>query len=815
MSDLSPPNREQQRIHAQQKCTRVLALWRSLQSLRSTVSFMNSGAHPDDETSSMLAALSLRDGMTVSYACANRGEGGQNNIGTETTENLGVLRTAEMEQAAKVLGMKLYWLSQDPSDSIFDFGFSKSGEQTLQKWQHERTLQRLVDIVRTERPDILCPTFLDVPGQHGHHRAMTQIAHEVFDAAADENFISICEHARTAGTWQIKKLYLPAWSGAGDSYDDDFPPPPMTLMVDANGEEAPSGWSWAQIGQHSRAFHQSQGMGKWVALNVNNQWPLHLKRSRVDGPDESLNSGIAANFTQLAAKIQQDFSDFSNTQTLIEALENSARFCEQAIANWPTFPAVLESAFNALEHLRVAQQQTPDALRKELEHRLARKEIQLANVIRLASGAEARVQIDKSCVAPDDSFNYCIESKNIVDSVYGQINDLQFHTDLDLPENWRARKQQVTVHQSAQPSNGYRDFYDPLAASTPALRLSIIRNGVPARSLIPLEDEIIVAAKYHAKLSPARSILNRHDTARSLDLTIGPRVPDGCTLQLKLPANWSSTQTDDGFRITAPDKPDSDLYTLGLELNGNPAFDSSIVDYPHIGKRARYFPASAQIRIMDVALPTISIAYIGGGNDRVAYWLRALGLQVTELEDSMLTTQVLERYDTLVVGVFALRTRSALINAMPTVHEWISQGGNLLTLYHRPWDNWDPARVPPRPVKIGKPSLRWRVTDENATVTHLIPDHPLLNVPNVIRPADWEGWHKERGLYFPMQWDDCYQALLSMADPDETPHKGALICAKVGDGRHTHTSLILHHQLEKLVPGAFRLMANLIAAASD
>jgi len=177
------PSLDIDRIEQAMLHPRVVDLHFALQRLRSTVSFMNSGAHPDDETSAMLAALGYRDGLDISFACANRGEGGQNDIGTESGGALGTLRTAEMERAAEALDMRLYWLSSSVNDTISDFRFSKSGTETLAKWQHQHSLKQFVSIVRREKPDILCPTFLDVPGQHGHHRAMTQLAHEVVAAA--------------------------------------------------------------------------------------------------------------------------------------------------------------------------------------------------------------------------------------------------------------------------------------------------------------------------------------------------------------------------------------------------------------------------------------------------------------------------------------------------------------------------------------------------------------------------------------------------------------------------------------------------------
>ncbi|MEO1549108.1 MAG: PIG-L family deacetylase, partial [Pseudomonadota bacterium] len=276
------PTADQTRIEQDRARPRLMDLWWALRPLSSVVRFMQTGAHPDDEISGMLAALAIRDGINLSYACSTRGEGGQNDVGTEAGADLGALRTREMERACDVLGMRLYWHGTDPHDSITDFGFSKSGEETLRRWGRERVAQRFVEIVRTEQPDILCPTFLDVPGQHGHHRAMTEAAFDVVTAAADPN------HPSPLPPWQVKKLYLPAWSGAGQAYDDDLPPPPATLTVPGTDREEMSGWSWNRIGQQSRAFHRTQGMGRWEPAGAGADWPLHLALTQVEGPDHTV-----------------------------------------------------------------------------------------------------------------------------------------------------------------------------------------------------------------------------------------------------------------------------------------------------------------------------------------------------------------------------------------------------------------------------------------------------------------------------------------------------------------------------------------------
>jgi hypothetical protein len=235
--------------------------------------------------------------------------------------------------------------------------------------------------------------------------------------------------------------------------------------------------------------------------------------------------------------------------------------------------------------------------------------------------------------------------------------------------------------------------------------------------------------------------------------------------------------------------------------------------YRHTGPRARPEPATVAVRVLDAALPPARVAYVGAGHDRVDARLRDIGLDVTTLGPGLPDATALAAFDTLVIGLFAFRFREGLAALAPMLRGWVEAGGNLVTLYHRPWDGWDPDATPPRRLEIGKPSLRWRVTDAGAAVTHIEPDHPLLNTPNRIGPGDWDAWVKERGLYFAKAWDAAYRPLLSMADPGEAPLTGALVSARIGRGRHTHVALGLHTQMEALVPGAYRLMANLVAPA--
>jgi hypothetical protein len=313
-------------------------------------------------------------------------------------------------------------------------------------------------------------------------------------------------------------------------------------------------------------------------------------------------------------------------------------------------------------------------------------------------------------------------------------------------------------------------------------------------------------------VTPDALVLNRTQPG-ALSVTLSEVRPAGAATSLGAPEGWRLTRDGSRIGIAPPGDVAPGLHAFTVEVDGAPAATVRRIAHPHVAPTLSAAPARLRLAVLDAALPPVRIGYVGAGNDRVGHWLRAIGFDVTDVDDAALAGErPFDGLDTVVVGIFAFRFRPGLLDAVPALHDWVAAGGKLVTLYHRPWDNWDPDRVPPRRLEIGQPSLRWRVTDEAAEVRHLVPDHPLLSTPNRIGPDDWAGWVKERGLYFAKAWDDAYVPLLEMADPGEAPQRGALLAADIGRGRHVHTSLILHHQMEHLVPGAFRLMANLVAS---
>jgi hypothetical protein len=329
---------------------------------------------------------------------------------------------------------------------------------------------------------------------------------------------------------------------------------------------------------------------------------------------------------------------------------------------------------------------------------------------------------------------------------------------------------------------------------------------------VPLSATPVAIPAYTAQLVPSADVLNRAQENRRIQVKIRDLPTHVEKIGFDIPKGWQQERTADGIDLIAPQYVSNGRYEFDLLGDGGPLQSVAQVAYPHVAHRALCTPARLRLSVFDVTLPQVRVGYIGGGNDRVDHWLARVGMDVTAVSDEALQDEAqLAQFDCIVIGIFAMKMRPGLLDAMPALHRWTKAGGTLLTLYHRPWDNWDPQTVPPKRLEIGQPSLRWRVTDAAAPVTVLAEDHALLNEPNKIGTSDWAGWHKERGLYFAKEWEVSYVPLLAMSDAGEVPLNGSLLAADVGQGRHVHCSLILHHQMENLVQGAFRIMANLVA----
>ena len=662
-------------------------LWRALRPLRSAASWLMVGAHPDDEWSGFLAWLSLGQGLRTAYACALRGEGGQNAIGPEQGADLGALRSLEMERAAAVLGTAIHWLNEGEDDPLVDFGFSKSAADTLARWGRERLVGRLARVIRSERPDVVSPTFLDVPGQHGHHRAITACTWEAVARAADPAY------ADGLPPWRVAKTYLPAFSGAGAAYDDREPPPPETMRVEL-GEGCPElGATWAQIGEWSRRCHASQGMGRWIEPGPR-PLLLHLRSGSADrgSPLDNLPASLR---------------DLSAAAPVLEADSRIAA----ALAD-PTADA-LHAALGAVARARAALTDAP-----ELDRRLALKQHQLARAAAGALGIAAALEMPTELraggtarIGPRLDFAVAVATR------------------LRLPQGWRATPEgsgwRVAIPADAPPFGTARPGYDPLGGSDVlGVTLSWEHGGGAAAMEIDPPQRVCLGPPRDVTATPSRIAIPRGGTAE-LRLRGAPPPPGWPVLR---------QQEADGahvLRLAAP----ADRLVLppaGTQLRR--------IAHPHAGTAARIVAAQPVLQTVDLAIdPRARVGVVAADPAPLLGWLTQIGIAAAPASDADLAAP--GRFTCLLAGIFAHAQRPALAASRAALLDWMRAGGALVTLYHRPGDNWDPDRTPPCRLAIGSPSFRWRVTDPAAPVAVLAPDHPCCAGPTGSRrPTGKAGW---------------------------------------------------------------------------
>ncbi|MGB3025523.1 PIG-L family deacetylase [Paradevosia shaoguanensis] len=809
---LAAPATDLQLIAAQKGEPTIVKLYRQLERLTSTITLMTTGAHPDDEPSGMLAALRHVYGIRPVLYCITRGEGGQNAIGPERGSVLGVLRTREMTEASRSLDASLAFGGQGHNDSVHDFGFSKDPNQTIDRWGRDRVIERMTWAFRYYKPDIIMNCFLDVPGQHGHHRAANVATFVVAELSGKTDEFSN-QIAAGLKPWTVPKIYLPAYGGGGGVYDDEIPPPPKTLVVRAPERDPISGATFPQMGEWSRSCHLTQGMGTWRP-EPQTEWELNLAwaaNGEAGKQESDIREGLIATVGHIAALDGMPAS-------AADALRNAQGLIDEAIADYGDPVVVVKKVAEIGKAIAEARAQLPAELEDSVAHRLDRKAKEVDLVLATAAGMQIRAYTDGADLRPGQE----IIVKTLVDAPESvTVDSVAVVAREGLSSESTADGEKVAVAADAALTNPLAEQFDPLGGNGDAfVRLTATIAGHKAVLDVDLEDALRVLPAASLELKPDAVVFNTEQEIAPVEMTAVVANATTNDLKFDLPEGWSMTATGETgreagtFELAPPAELGTTRVNIEPKLLDQPAYAINTFSYPHIGKSVVPTLVSVPVQSVDAVLPAeAKVGYVGGGNDNVATWLRRLGVKLVELKPSDVEAGAYRDLTTLIVGIFSFGRRQDLVAALPGIHEWVRNGGHLVTLYHRPSDGWKPESVPPAFLKIGSPSIRYRVTDAKAPVKVLEPDHPLLNYPNVIGEEDWANWDKERGLYFASEWDEVYKPLLAMSDAGEDPLTGSLLSAEIGKGRHTHTSLVLHHQLDKLVPGAFRLLANLTQAA--
>jgi LmbE family N-acetylglucosaminyl deacetylase len=830
----------------------VAAIERDLAKLQAHARLLVVGAHPDDEDTSLLTLVARGMGGEAAYLSLSRGEGGQNLIGPELGIDLGLLRTQELLAARRVDGGRQYFTR------AFDFGYTRSLEETLRRWPKETLLEDVVRVMRRFRPQVVVSIFpADGGGGHGQHQAAGVAAHEAFRLSGDAAALPQLESEGLA-PWAPKTLYRATW----------FDREATTLVISTGFLDPVSGKSIYQLAMASRSQHRSQDMGRLQELG-----PQESRLGWVVGGEGAgsavVFAGIDTRLRALAVLLPEG-AERDRLWVELEAIEGLA-----AAARARLSPATLGTAAaparEALERLR--------AVRAGLGERPAGGARAIADLVdeKIAAGQRALAGIEGLVLeASAPRAELVIGDKTEVTVALWNAAKTPLRVqrvELVSPAGWRSvspappaqevapgalakwtleievpREAPATVpYFLRRPLRG--DLYDwsattaaergepfgppPLEARVEAaldgLPLVLTREVVhrysdqavgevrrPVRAVpkveVALGRELIVWPSSATGQRPIEVSLTSH-AAQPLAGRLETRVPPGWKPVAPLPFTLPAGSRESLRLQLAPaagSTPASGELSVEALLESGERFEMAYpnLDYPHIRPTPRPVPAKARIAAVDVRLPPLRhIGYVRGASDRVPEQLQEIGLPIHVLDPRELLFNDLREYDAIVIGSRAYETEEALRRANGRLLDYVRGGGLVIVQYQQyPFIEGGYA---PLPLAIARPHDR--VTDESAPVRALDPAHPVFTRPNPLGEADWSGWVQERGLYFANTWDPGYTPLLEMADPGGAPQRGGLLVAKVGKGTYVYTGLAFFRQLPAGVPGAYRLFANLLA----
>ncbi len=776
-------------------------------------------AHPDDENRVLLAYLSKGRDYRTGYLSINRGDGGQNEIGSEFGEILGVIRTQELLAGRRIDGARQFFTR------AIDFGYSKSLPESLAIWGHQEVLGDVVRVIRTFRPDVVITRFSTQPNpnQHGHHTASAVLALEAFKLAGDPKAYPE-QLAEGLAPWQPTRIV----QNGGAS-----------LVLNPSGSNPATGETFQAMAARTSAQHKTQGVGG------------NFGPPRQEG------------FTFLAGTpATNDIMDGVDTTWARVPFGGAeiAQLADELITNFKTDdPAASVPAILALRaKLTAFQSYDPVVAEKRglfdriLQHSLGLTVETTTQVAELVSGEQLQysgtatvrssVPVSIDGMLPAEIYRPFVEGSRLL------MNLSPGRPWKSDPRNLR----QLTVQQSALISQPYwlREEAAPGMFRVAETKLIGQPENPPPFMVeyvfVVGDQDLVIPDEPHAPATQPGESARRLAVISPVSLSFGSVVAlftpgakksvevevtaarSGATgtLHLESPAGWSISpasqpfkfsqtgeKTKLAFTVTAPAATASGSLLAVAEMADGTRYSNQHdeIHYAHIPVQILQPPARLKVAAFDFAIRGKAVGYLPGAGDDTASSLQQLGYTVTTLTGADLTVEKLRGLDAVVLGVRAFNERTDLAANLPGLLAYAEQGGTVIAQYNRP-NGLRTPQLGPYPLSIAGQAPALRVTDETAPVTFLLPDHPALNTPNKITAADFAGWVQERGAYFASSWDGShYAAPLAMSDPGETQPESSLLIAPHGKGFYVYTSLAFFRQLPAGVPGAYRLFANLVS----
>ncbi len=787
----------------------------SLKKLNFLGSALYVAAHPDDENTRVITWLANERLATSAYLSMTRGDGGQNLIGSEIRDQLGLIRTQELITARKIDGGEQFFTRAN------DFGYSKSADETLEIWDKEEILSDVVRIYRAFQPDIVITRFPpDERAGHGHHTASAMLAQEAFDLS--ELTTAYPDQLTTLPVWRPIRVYTNTGRFFSNTIDENTP---GITTLNVGGYNALLGASYAEIAAASRSQHKSQGFGA------------------------SGRRGDAQEFFELVKgepATEDIFDGVNTTWSRVKGGNIVQPLVEKAIREFDverpyrTVPLLLQ--------VRKAIMHVEPGVWKE------RKLQEVEQLIKDCTGLFVEVVSSSYYASPGQKLilNYEIINRSQTEIVVQRLTSSTLM--LDTTFTATLKNNAPLTFKSAKIIHSEKSYSDPYWLREPH---ELGRFSVSDKSLIgkPENDPAVVVAVQVAvngeKLTFAVPVIYKWtdpvkgELYRPFDIVppvfvnltdpvlifkdnaprqINVLVKSSADLvkgdlSLQLPEGWLSEPSSVSISLNKRGEEFTQSFTIyptssemigivkAVMTIGDIGYDYALqtIKYDHIPIQTLLPKAEARLVRVNIKREGNTIGYIKGAGDDIPVALRNMGYDVLEFKNGEVTTANLAKLDAVVLGIRAFNTNERLRFLMPELLNYVKKGGTLVIQYNTNFDLG--STYSPYPLKIS----RQRVAEEDAEVRILKPNHPALNFPNKITSADFEGWVQERGLYFPDTWDQNFEALLSMNDKGEKPKDGSLLIANYGDGHYVYTGLSFFRELPEGVPGAYKLFANLVS----
>ncbi|HEY8396926.1 MAG TPA: PIG-L family deacetylase [Flavihumibacter sp.] len=793
-----------------------------LQKLKVVGSVLYIAAHPDDENTRLLAYLANEKKYRTGYLSLTRGDGGQNLIGDEQGVSLGLIRTQELLAARRIDGAEQFF------SRAFDFGFSKSTEEALRTWNKEKILADVVFVIRRFKPDVIITRFPpDSRAGHGHHSASAALAIEAFHAAADPKRFP--EQFVMAEPWQAKRILWNTFNfGSTNTQSED------QYKIDVGVFNPLLGKGYGEIAADSRSQHKSQGFGVAAQRGRQYEYFSHTAGTplRNDLFDDIVTDWSRVKAPEINAAIDSIIDAFNPIQPsaivpalvkLYSRIDNIRDFYWKARKKEEVqklINACLGLYFEAVATKQIAV--TGDSIRinfnlvnsspvavtdlqLELEDTSFQFAPQAVNNDWLTRTYTRRVTEDFSKTQPYwlreqmDSGSFTVKQPEYIGKAELKWDEFELRYKV---EGVQFRQRIPLQYKYTDPVKG--EIYQPVMVVSP-IAVSV-QPGVVLNNLVPKHPQFIQL--YYKSYRQADTVKGR----LVFDLVKGDKVEQK-SLSYRLPLQANIMQSvilpvDTLFKGKAPERiyPWVEIQEPNKRVRYNNGL--RLIQYDHIPTTHYFLPTSLTVINEEIRVVGKSVGYIPGSGDAIPQALKQMGYNVVMLDDATLSTYNLRNLDAIITGVRAYNVSDALANHYDRLMAYIEGGGNLIVQYNTS------SQLGPVKSKIGPYNFnisRTRITDEHSPVRFTNPSHPVLNFPNKIGMKDFQGWIQERSIYHASDWDPRFETVLAMNDPGEKEESGALIIGKYGKGYFTYTGLVFFRQLPAGVPGAYRLLANLIA----